>query len=430
MKQIKTPNEEQERAFIRETIKPKKNNPWICLGKWLFMALLCGAAAGAVFWVLWHFFPEPEKVSPQTTQEQTSESAWKEELPTVEQDQLEAIRQELSAELKKQISAEIDKQIGQEVETGDRFFQIPAVYQHFRDASLVTVTRIRRSTDWMQNSREHSSDGWGIVLEAGAEKVLVATDNSGLADAAELSVTMKNQTFKAVSVLAQDTVSHVAVLEVSLEGKGLPEGVTPVAIGSSVSLRLGDPLLAVGAPSGSYESLEVGFLSARSTYSVPDNEYTLLYTSMTPHGGSGALINLDGELVGWLTEMHQSDLDDQLTAIGISDLTKVMEFLKNGHTGTRLGIIAQKVPEEVSKEQGVPSGLYITGLEEGSPAAASGILNGDVLVKIDDAELTSVQSLHAPLMQKEPGQQAVLNVMRWSREGYTEITVPVTLGSR
>ena len=163
---------------------------------------------------------------------------------------------------------------------------------------------------------------------------------------------------------------------------------------------------------------------------MPDNEYTLLYTSMTPHGGSGALINLDGELVGWLTDMHQSDLDDQLTAIGISDLTKVMEFLKNGHTGTRLGIIAQKVPEEVSKEQGVPSGLYITGLEEGSPAAASGILNGDVLVKIDDAELTSVQSLHAPLMQKEPGQQAVLTLMRWSREGYTEITVPVTLGGR
>ena len=49
MKQIKTPNEEQERAFIRETIKPKKNNPWIGLGKWLLTALLCGAAAGTVF---------------------------------------------------------------------------------------------------------------------------------------------------------------------------------------------------------------------------------------------------------------------------------------------------------------------------------------------------------------------------------------------
>lgn len=429
MKQRTMPPGEEERAFIRETIKPKKGRTWRTLAKWLLLAFVCGCAAGGTFWLLIRYVSRPEHgpVYDETTGSQSQEETTLEE--PVTKDLSDQILSELTEGLDQHISREVAKALAQELSQGEEMLQAAAVYRNFREASMVTVTNIRRDVDWLQNPREQETDCWGVILEITREQILLLANGQDLVDAADLRVVIAGQEIDRVSVLAQDSISHMSVLAVDMQGHTIPEGIEEASLGSSYGMRLGEPVVAVGAPLGQYASVNVGTLSWKDTSSVSDGELNILYTNMNRVGDSGLLLNMSGQVVGWLTNFHAEGTEELLAAVGISELTTTIEHLKSGSKTSQLGVLIQAVPEEVQQEQGVPAGLYVTGLEEGSPAAVSGIQQGDIITGIGDTSLVMVRGLQQVLMQATPGQQVEVSIMRWSREGYTQMVVPVVLGT-
>ena len=78
-------------------------------------------------------------------------------------------------------------------------------------------------------------------------------------------------------------------------------------------------------------------------------------------------------------------------------------------------------------ENGVPAGLYVNSVRPGSPAEEAGIMAGDILTAADGVPLTAMRDLMRLLSREAPGTVKTFTLMRWSREGYEEVTAEATL---
>ena len=125
---------------------------------------------------------------------------------------------------------------------------------------------------------------------------------------------------------------------------------------------------------------------------------------MGSKNGSGALINLNGEVIGLVTQGYSSEGDQNtLTAISISELKPVIEMLSNNKDIPYIGLEITTVTNTIAKENDIPKGVYIKEVKMDSPAMAAGL-----------------QSL-------TPGDVAEVTIQRQGNDGYTEIKCPVTV---
>ena len=154
-----------------------------------------------------------------------------------------------------------------------------------------------------------------------------------------------------------------------------------------------------------------------------------LYTDLNlPEKGAGFLMNLDGEIVGVL---DRTLVDESMTcAIAISNLKPMLEVLYNGKSVPYLGINGMTVPDEVTEQTGMPSGVYVTEVIQDSPAYVSRIQNGDVITMIDDKEITTMKDLQSRLEAGEPDSTVTVTVRRSGKEEYREIVFEVKLTAR
>lgn len=162
--------------------------------------------------------------------------------------------------------------------------------------------------------------------------------------------------------------------------------------------------------------------------SLTDCEYSLISTNMMgSSGGSGVLINLNGQVVGILCP----DVSDQtvIRGIPISPVKSLIERLSNDHPISYLGVRGQDVTREVSESTGIPQGVYVTSVETDSPAFSAGIQNGDVITFFGESEAGTLEMLHTRLLGLEPGAVIPVKVMRRGAEGYVEFDFSVTLSS-
>ena len=96
---------------------------------------------------------------------------------------------------------------------------------------------------------------------------------------------------------------------------------------------------------------------------------------------------------------------------------------QSGRFLCRLGVKLQAVTEKVAEEQHMPQGLFVTEILSDSPALAGGIRNGDILVRLDEKEIRTVQDLQDALAAANPDDRVDITVMRSSRREYTEQTL-------
>ena len=118
--------------------------------------------------------------------------------------------------------------------------------------------------------------------------------------------------------------------------------------------------------------------SARNKQSAVDAEYTILVTDMMKNAGAdGVLINLNGEVVGIMQEQHlASNMQNVLTAYGISDIKGLLEHLSNNQDVVYLGIKGTTVTKD-ALDAGVPEGIYVTGESWGNGCADSYFVSRD-----------------------------------------------------
>jgi serine protease Do len=145
--------------------------------------------------------------------------------------------------------------------------------------------------------------------------------------------------------------------------------------------------------------------------------------------GSGALINLDGKVIGLIMQSYnKQDQQNTVTAIGISEIKSLMEKLSNGVTPSYLGLEISTVTKEISTEYNLPEGVYIKNVQVDSPAMVAGLQIGDVIVKIGGTDVLTEEQYEEYIEETKTGQTIRVTVLRMGADGnYQEVVCEATL---
>jgi putative serine protease PepD len=234
------------------------------------------------------------------------------------------------------------------------------------------------------------------------------------------------------TVVGTDPTTDIAVVRV----QGV-SGLTPVSLGSSSNLRVGQPVMAVGSPLGLEGTVTTGIVSALnrpvSTTGETGNQNTVLDAIQTdaainPGNSGGALVNMSGQLVGVnsaIATLGGDSADAQSGSIGLGfaipvDQAKRIadELIKTGTAShASLGV-------QVTNDKGTPGAKVVEVVPNGA-AAAAGLPSGVVVTKVDDRTVNSADALVAAVRSKAPGEKVTLTFKGPSGESKS---VQVTLG--
>ena len=292
--------------------------------------------------------------------------------------------------------------------------------------SVAVVTRITADSTWYGEEYENSGKAPGLIVAEHDEQILILCEDQAVQGADEITVTFPDGTLMKGKTVGIDTVSGYAV--VGVDGTKISDSARQnfaiAELGSSKQSNLtGTPVIALGAPAGTVGSVSYGIVTSTSTsLDVIDASYKLLTTDIYgSSAASGVLINLSGQVLGIIDmDYNGADMKNMISAVGITDMKALIGQLSNGEKPAYLGIHGADVPENVTKEQGVPQGAYVRKVEEGSPAMAAGVISGDVITEFDGTSITTWSELLTKLRSHQPGDDVKLKVQRTGNDGYQE----------
>jgi serine protease Do len=239
--------------------------------------------------------------------------------------------------------------------------------------------------------RREQGMGSGVIVSSDG---YVLTNNHVVSEASEIKVTTYDKREFDATVVGTDPKSDLAVIKI----KGNVSGLKAVEFGDSSRLRLGDVVLAIGNPFGVGQTVTMGIVSAkgRADLGIVDYEdFIQTDAAINPGNSGGALVNMEGQLVGVNTAILSRSGGYQGIgfAIPTNMAVPIMEALKKHGRVTRgwLGVGIQDVDAELASAMKLPvaTGVLISDVRPGTPAARAGVRRGDVVVKLDGRGVTS-----------------------------------------
>jgi len=283
--------------------------------------------------------------------------------------------------------------------------------------SVVSVRQEVTQTGPLGQTSRGQAAGTGFVLSADG---YIVTNNHVIAEGDSPVVTFADGTTEPATIVAGDPSRDLAVLKVDRAD------LVPLAVGDSDALRLGDQLIAVGyaLDLNGEPSVTSGILSAKNRTITAENGAQLVNllqtdTAINPGNSGGPLLNARGEVVGINTAIA-GGAENIGFAIAITPVMDVIDSLRDGSVPDRalMGVTTQPTGEGL--------GVEIVEIADGSGAADSDLRVGDVIVAVDDNDITDPTSLGAAVATYQPGDTVTVTV---ERDGSTR-DVQVTLGTR
>jgi serine protease Do len=264
------------------------------------------------------------------------------------------------------------------------------------------------------SDRKVSSLGSGFVIDG--KEGIVITNNHVIDGADEIIVNFHDGSkLKVEKVLGKDTKTDLAVLKVTPK-KPLPS----VPFGASSKLKVGDWVMAIGNPFGLGGSVTVGIISAkqRDINSGPYDDYLQTDAAINKGNSGGPLFNMDGEVIG----VNTAIISPTGGSIGIgfavpSDTAMVVidQLRQFGETRRGwLGVKIQSITEDIAETLGVKenAGALVASVTQDSPAAKAGIQDGDLILKFDGKDVTSMRGLPRIVAQTPIGKEVDVEIVR------------------
>jgi putative serine protease PepD len=236
------------------------------------------------------------------------------------------------------------------------------------------------------------------------------------------------------TITGRDPQTDLAVLKVQVSHQ--PK---VISLGSSSSVKVGQPVVAIGAPLGLSGTVTSGIISALDrTVEVPgENDKSALLVSavqtdasINPGNSGGALVNCEGQLVGVPTAgAGVPNSGGGSIGLGFAipvDLAKSVadEIIATGTvTHAFFGLQSVPIPPAAAQQAGLPEGLYVQAVTPGGPAATAGLRTEDVITKIDGQPATSNIQLQELTLTKKPGDTVPIEYTRDGRSATVTITL-------
>ncbi len=272
--------------------------------------------------------------------------------------------------------------------------------------------------------RREQSLGSGVIISPDG---YILTNNHVVGGASAITVSMSNNQDYKARIIGTDPKTDIAVVKV--DAQRLPV----VVLGNSATVRVGEFALAIGSPFGLSQTVTMGIVSAkgRGNLGIEDYEdFIQTDTAINPGNSGGALVNVRGELIGINTAIVSGGSGNQGVgfAIPINMARAVMaQILKHGRViRGYLGAWIQPVTPEIAKAFNLPkiTGALLSDVEQGSPAAKSGLQRGDVVLAINGEPVSDSEALRMKIAMTPPGTRIQLKVLH----NGAERNVSVVLG--
>lgn len=294
-------------------------------------------------------------------------------------------------------------------------------------------------------SQNAEAAGSGIIVGKNDSELLVVTNYHVVEDSDRLTVTFIDNAEADAQLKGTDSGMDIAVLAVPLNELS-QETLAQVVIakmGDSDRLNLGEPVIAIGNALGYGQSVTNGIVSALDRELELDAGVTGTFiqtnAAINPGNSGGALLNLKGEVIGINSNKIGGDVVEGMGyAIPISAAEPIITELMLKETKLKvsedevgyIGIQPATVTAEISQMYGMPKGVYVSQVIEGTPAQAAGLAQGDIITKIDGSSITSYDDLQEEMLYHAVGSSIEITVQRNTVDGYQEMVFTVVLGSR
>lgn len=271
-----------------------------------------------------------------------------------------------------------------------------------------------------QNKRQDSSLGSGVIVDASAG--LVLTNHHVIAKADEIRVTLHDGHTTEAALVGTDPETDVALLRLPTDA--LPNTLSELPMADSDTLKVGDFVVAVGNPFGLSQTVTSGIVSGlgRSGLGIEGYEsFIQTDASINPGNSGGPLVNLRGELVGINTAILAPGGGNIGIgfAIPINMARSIMEQILNYGEVRRgeFGLVVQELTPELARAFGVDTrhAALVSRVEPGSAAAAAGLAEGDVILKLDGREILGAADIRTRFGLLRAGTPVQLEILRSGR---------------
>lgn len=308
---------------------------------------------------------------------------------------------------------------------------------------VVQVTSTSVGSETFFGAQPQTSLGSGFVIDKAGH---IVTNFHVIEDADEVEVNFSGDDRVPARVVGSDPSTDLAVLKIDAQARAL----TPLPLGNSDAVRVGDAVVAIGNPFGLERTVTSGIVSALQREITAPNGYTIDKVIQTDapinRGNSGGpLLDARGRAIG-VNSQIESESGGSVGigfAVPINTVKEVVsQILESGKVEhAYLGVQMQAIDQNLSQSLRLPvdEGVMIVGVVEGSPADEAGlrggdqqvivggtsyVLGGDIVTKADNTPVATEDDLRRLILEKDPGDAMTLEIHR----GDSPRTVSVTLG--
>ena len=285
--------------------------------------------------------------------------------------------------------------------------------------------------------------GSGFVLDGAGH---IVTNDHVVAGATSISVEFADGSTYDAQLVGADPSTDVAVVKVDAPSSKL----TPLQLGDSSAVQVGDEVVAIGSPLGLNETVTSGIVSALHRTITSPNNFAINDAIQTDaainHGNSGGpLLDLEGQVIGINSQIESdSGGNDGIGFAVPSNTVKSVasQLIASGVVEhAYLGVGVATIDPTLASQLGVPTGVEVTEVQPGTPAADAGLVaadsakvidgqqvpvGGDIITAIDGQKISSSEELQNVVGAKKPGDSITITYTR----GGSEHTLSLTLGTR
>ena len=290
-----------------------------------------------------------------------------------------------------------------------------------------TITTATTNSFWYGygQSYEVPGSGSGVIL---TEDGYIATCAHVVDGAKSVKVALNDDTSYDATIVGTDSKNDIAIIKIDATG------LVPAVVGDSETLTVGSEVIAIGNPLGELRgTATAGIISATNrTIEVEGQAMTLIQTdaAISPGNSGGGLFDATGKLIGIVNaKVSDSRAEGLGFAIPVNSvLDEISDLLNYGYVTGRpyLGVSTQDVTLRSRDRMWYYSDgtrcVLVEKVMPGSAAEAAGIQSGDLILKLEDEQITSGDALSGAISAYKPGDKATLTIQRDGKESTVEVT--------
>lgn len=291
--------------------------------------------------------------------------------------------------------------------------------------SVVSIN-VSATTNYFGQTVQTAASGTGFFI---TEDGYILTNHHVISDASSVKVTLYNGETYDAKVIGSDEDYDIAVLKIDVTGA------TPVVLGDSSKVAIGESVAAVGNPLGELTfSMSEGIVSCvNRAINVDGTPFNMIQVdcSINPGNSGGPLMNLYGEVVGIVSAKYSTYSSTTVEGLGfaipIDDVKSIItDIMENGavtgkaYMAVTVGTMNSQMAAQYSID--IDQGVFVYSVVKGGAGDKAGLRLGDVITKMGDTTLTSRQDLSAALKSYRAGDTATLTVFRDGSYITTDIT--------